>query len=99
MKTEKIIIKDITSGTTSNIDGLTLRIAIDSSLKVGDNVLLSFEGINTISSSFLNSSIGEIVDQHGFDILKDRIKITHYTSSLAKIITKYIDDLRYSECH
>jgi len=99
MKTVKIIIKDITTGTTSNIDGLSLKLAINSSLADSDNILLSFEGITTISSSFLNSSIGEIVDQYGFDILKDRIKITHYTPSLAKIITKYIDDLRYSECN
>ncbi|MFA4851283.1 MAG: STAS-like domain-containing protein [Bacteroidales bacterium] len=99
MKTEKIVIKEITSGTLSNIDGLNLKIAIDSSLASADTVLLSFEGITTISSSFLNSSIGEIMDQYGFDILKDRIKITHYTSNLATIIKKYIDDLRYTECH
>ena len=99
MKTEKIIIKDITSGTTSNIDGLSLKMAIIASLDRADNIILSFEGISALSSSFLNSSIGEIVDQYGFDILKDRIIITNYTSSIANNIKWYINNLRHTEYH
>ncbi len=97
MKIEKIIIKDITSGTLSNIDGLTLKLAIDSALNSSDIVMLSFESISSISSSFLNSSIGEIIEKYGFEVLKNRIKITNYTSNLALFIKNYIANLRYSE--
>jgi hypothetical protein len=97
MKTITIIVKDLTSGTLTNVDGLNLRVAIDSVLASGDSVLLSFNGIHTISSSFLNSSLGEIVDKNGFDVLKSRIKITNYTTPLAGAITKYVNDLKASQ--
>jgi hypothetical protein len=97
MKTITIIVKDITSGTLTNIDGLNLRVAIDASLASGDSVLLSFSGIHTISSSFLNSSLGEIFDKYGNDVLKSRIKITNYTPPLAGAITKYVNDLKTSQ--
>ncbi len=96
MNTIKIPVKDISQGTLSNIDGVNLKIAIENSLGNADIILLSFEGISSISSSFLNSSIGEITDKFGFDILKDRIKITNYTPHLAGIIQKYISNLRCS---
>ena len=94
MKTIKIIVNQVTIGTLSNTDGYNLKTGIVDVLTSGNAVLLSFDGIITISSSFLNSSIGEIVDQYGFDILKDRVKITHYTPSIASAIKKYISDLR-----
>jgi hypothetical protein len=97
MKTITIIVKDLTPGTLTNVDGLNLRVAIDAALASGDSVLLSFSGIHTISSSFLNSSLGEIVDKYGFDVLNSRIKITHYTTSLAGAVTKYVRDLKTSQ--
>ena len=97
MNKEKLIIRDITSSTLTNSDGLSLKIAIDSALSNADVVVLSFEAIGTISSSFLNSSIGEIIDKYGFEILKDRVMITNYTPTIASFIQKYINDLRYTE--
>jgi len=97
MKTITIIVKDLTSGTLTNVDGLNLRVAIDAALASGDSVLLSFSGIHTISSSFLNSSLGEIFDKYGHDVLRSRIKITHYTPPLAGAITKYVNDLKISQ--
>lgn len=97
MKTISIIVKDLTSGTLTNVDGLNLRVAIDAALASGDSVLLSFSGIHTISSSFLNSSLGEIFDKYGYDVLRSRIKITHYTTPLAGAITRYVNDLKTSQ--
>ena len=89
-----IIIKNVTSGTLSNTEGAILFCAIDFALKSNIPVLLSFESINTISSSFLNSSIGNIVDKYGFTILKDNLKITNYTKPIAATLVKYISDLK-----
>ena len=88
----KLIIKDITAGTLSNTEGTVLYCAIESALKNNDLIFLSFEGINTISSSFLNSSLGSLVDKYGFNILK--VKIINCTKPLANIILKYISDLK-----
>jgi hypothetical protein len=94
MNKQTIIIKDTVASTLSNADAMPLKLALDQALKNGTSVILSFEGIRSISSSFLNSSIGDIVDSYGFDVLKNRITITHYTPTLADVIKKYISDLR-----
>ena len=94
MDTQKIIVSEVTQSTLSNVDGYKLKALIDNILAQGSTVLLSFDGIISISSSFLNSSIGELVDQHGFDILKNKVKITDYTPSIAKAIKTYISNLR-----
>jgi hypothetical protein len=93
----KITVKDVTTGTVSNIDGLNLKFAIDKALAGTDSIILSFEGVNTLSSSFLNSSIGDIIENHSFDILKNRLRITNYTPVIANTIMKYINDLRLTD--
>ena len=91
MKDQKtIIIKDICKGTFTNADGVALYCAISNVFNVSDVIILSFSGIDAISSSFLNSSIGNIIDDRGIDVLKNKIKITHYTPSLANDIKRYI---------
>lgn len=88
-----IVIKDKVSGTLSNIEGLNLFYIIERELENSDVIILSFGGINTISSSFLNSSIGAIIDKYGIEILKEKIKITNYTRAIANTILKYVEDV------
>jgi len=97
MKTETIIVKNITQGTLTNVDGLKLKLAIDAALVKDNIVTLSFSGISSISSSFLNSSLGDIIENYNISILKNRIKITNYTPNLALIIKKYIANLEHTE--
>lgn len=93
MKATKVIVKDVTASTLSNSDGVQLQFVIDNSLAEGNSVILSFHDVHTISSSFLNSSLGNIIDKYGFDTLS-RIKIIDYTSSIASFIKKYISDMK-----
>ena len=90
MNSQTIIVKDICKGTFTNADGVALYCAISKVLSASGNVVLSFNGIDALSSSFLNSSIGNIIDEKGIDVLKNRIKITHYTPTLAEAIKKYV---------
>jgi hypothetical protein len=93
MKTNKLIVKDLTNNTLSNTDGVLLQIAIDGALADSDTIILSFHDIHVISSSFLNSSLGDIVDKHGFAVL-DKIRIVDYTASISSFLRNYISDLR-----
>ena len=93
MKTTKISVKDVTNSTLSNSDGVQLQSAIDSALASDDVVYLSFHNVHTISSSFLNSSLGNIIDKYGLNILS-KIKIIDYTSSVASFLKSYISDLK-----
>lgn len=93
MKTTRILVKDITNSTLSNSDGVQLQSAIDNALAADDLVFLSFHDVHTISSSFLNSSLGNIIDKYGLNILS-KIKIVDYTSSIASFLKNYIADLK-----
>ena len=95
MNSQTIIVKDICKGTFTNADGVALYCAINRALSVSDNAVLSFNGIDALSSSFLNSSIGNIIDEKGINVLKNRIKITHYTPTLAEAIKKYVANYSY----
>lgn len=97
MKVIKIEIQNICNSTLSNADGLLLFNEMDKLLTNGDSVLISLANINTISSSFLNSSFGEIVMKYDSSILTNRVKITHYTPNIAKVLTKYLSDLRHHQ--
>lgn len=89
--TNNIIVKNVCNGTFTNADGMSLFLTIDSSLKDSNNVLLSFSGINSVSSSFLNSSIGSIIEKYGINVMKDNIKISNFTPTIATILKKYIE--------
>lgn len=88
-----ILIKDIVKDTFTNASGYNLYLEIVKQLdKTNENILLSFEGISITSSSFLNSSIGAIVEERGFAILQ-RIKPVKVGATQAELLKKYISSL------
>lgn len=93
MKTDKIIITDFSYTALSNADGVKVYTAVNNLLADGYTVVISFSGINAVSTSFLNSFIGSLVDQHGFNILT-RVKIVDYTMSIANFLKNYIAELK-----
>jgi hypothetical protein len=93
MKTINIIVKDITPSALSNVNGVQLQAVMDKYLSAGDAIVLSFQGIHVVSSSFLNSSFGNITDKYGFDILS-KIRLVDYTSTIAASVKNYISDLK-----
>ena len=93
MKTTKIIIKDNIDSALSNSDGIQLYAVLDKALADGGSVVLSFHDIDIITTSFLNSSFGNLIDNYGIDILS-RIKLVDYTSSVATLIKNYIYNIR-----
>jgi len=95
MTTKKIInIKSIVISTLTNSDALPLRLEMDEILKSGGSIVLSFKGVKTISSSFLNSSIGEIIEKYGFENLSQKLSITESSKDISETIQKYIRDVR-----
>ncbi len=93
MKTDKITLTDYTNSALSNADGVKVYTVVNNLLTDGGNVIVSFAGINAVSTSFLNSFIGSLVDQHGFNILT-RVKIVDYTVSIANFLKNYVKELK-----
>jgi len=85
-----IIIKDIVHDTFTNASGYVLYLAIKDKLNTSTKVFdLSFEGVSCTSSSFLNSSIGAIIEESGVDVLK-RMRPTHVGATQVELLKKYI---------
>jgi|SRR6218665_1150480 len=89
MKT--LVLKDIVHGTSTNSEAYNLYLEMQNG--VGDknqSITLSFAGIAYVSSSFLNSSLGEFIDKYGFDFFAKHMKFTDCKPELAKQIKDYV---------
>lgn len=89
----------LTPSTITNSDAVWLRLAMKEAIINGEAIVLSFHGISTLTTSFLNSSIGEIIDEFGFDALKGRLSLVDYTTVIGKAVTDYIGNLKKHQSH
>lgn len=89
MKT--LILKDIVHGTSTNSEAYVLYLEMQNVVEdKNQSITLSFSEIAYVSSSFLNSSLGEFIDKFGFDFFAKRIKFTDCKPELAKQIKDYV---------
>lgn len=89
MKTSKLInLQTITNSTSTNQDGdLLFDYLANNAVK--STVVLKIPSNSTLSSSFLNSSIGKFIDVFGLDIFKSNIQIKS-TQNIFNQLKKYI---------
>ena len=85
-----IQIKDHLDGTMTNIQGDKLFALIKKHFDQGRKVVLSFSEIQGMTSSFLNSSLGALVDEYGIDFLRKKMTLTKYRSSQMNMIKEYL---------
>lgn len=85
-----IKLKDIVKDTYTNASGYSLYTIINHELNSNKEIItLSFEGVSCTSSSFLNSSIGSLIETHGIAVL-NRIKPVQVSPTQAELLKKYV---------
>jgi hypothetical protein len=85
-----IKIKDIVTDTFTNTAGYGLYLALVDRLdNTNDIINLSFDDVSSTSSSFLNSSIGALIEERGMGVLK-RIKPIKVGATQSEVLKKYI---------
>ncbi len=89
MKT--IYLSEIVDDTYTNSSGYALFIVLKDHLSNGRSVSLSFKGATPTSTSFLNSSLGELLDHMGFADFKTRFKLIELSKSQSGVLRKYFD--------
>lgn len=85
----KLFIRDIVPDTYTNAAGFTLLTVLKNYFFSNQPITLSFKNATPPSSSFLNSSIGELLDQFGFAHFKSIIKFTDLTATQAQALKNY----------
>lgn len=81
---------DIVPDTITNASGYTLYLRLKENVKVRESVRLSFKDAMVTSSSFLNSSIGALIEEYGVDVVKQVITPVGMSPFQAQVLRKYI---------
>jgi len=94
MKTDNIIsIMEVVSGTTTNADAMPLYLLLKKKLSNNQGIMLSFRNSTPLSSSFLNTAIGNLVDDFGLDYVKSHLKIIQCPKTVLNSLKRYFDNL------
>jgi hypothetical protein len=71
-------------------DGDAVRKYLSANLRTKDKVILSFEGVTDIPSSFSNVAFAKLLDEFDFDIVKEKLIIIDANKQIADMIRKSI---------
>lgn len=88
-----IKITDHVDDFVTNSSGYALFLVLNKALSDNTSVALSFKNVPATSSSFLNSSLGALVENSGITVL-NRIKPIHVSGTQAAILNKYVLSLK-----
>jgi len=93
MKTQNIQVTDIVQATTTNADAMPLYLFLKKEMTDDTCIVLSFRDSTPLSSSFLNTAIGNLVDDFGLDYVKAHLKIVQCSKSVFDTLKRYFDNL------
>ncbi|WP_299819445.1 DUF4325 domain-containing protein [uncultured Pontibacter sp.] len=91
MNTRTIKLMDCVTGTSTNTEAVGLYLAISNAFKSGAIVKLSLAGTTPMSSSFMNSSFGELVEEFGIETVKKQLRLVDFKPSQALQIKNYFE--------
>lgn len=86
-----ISVKDYLDSCYSNDDGAVLYNVIDSFLSKGEHVVVSFEGFNSITSSFTNTAFVELFKKYDMDFIKNNLSFVKSNKAINQMIKSRFD--------
>lgn len=87
---DTIYIKKQVKGTSTNMEGVTLKCLLQPYFDKREKVKVSFEKTTPMSSSFFNSSFGELIDEYGYSLFKEIVIPANITVQHMSLIKQYI---------
>ncbi|PFJ85266.1 hypothetical protein COJ11_30705 [Bacillus cereus] len=73
-------------GCYSNNDGYVILNLIKNAFKDGKKVTVSFEGVNDVTSSFINSAFIELLNWYDFNHIRSNLHFTNSTKQINSTI-------------
>jgi hypothetical protein len=83
-----IMVKDLVSGCHTNQDGEIIFKQIAPLIFKGREVTLSFKGITSVSSSFINCAFIPLLDRVSFDQVKNYLSIIDSNRTINELIIR-----------
>lgn len=94
----KIILNQIISTSKGATDaGACLYDALKSQVRDNGKAVIDMTEVTSLSSVFLNVSIGKIIDEYGMDAIKNSISFINITQQQAKRLKEYLERYYPSE--
>lgn len=75
----------------TQLDGQIISDLITSDLRGDGMTVVSFLGVYSVSSSFVNAAFISLLDDYSFDEIKSRLKFTDSTKQINEMIKKRFD--------
>jgi len=91
-----LVLNDVVRNSSSNIEGEKLFILLQAALEKKQKTILCVGNQDSLSSSFLNSSIGLYLDNYGLKKFKNNISFKGNKNQFSRL-SRYIS--LYSEAH
>lgn len=85
---------DIVQGTSTNTAGEALYVVLENAILNKEKVRVSLIDATPFSTSFMNSSIGAIIENYGIEHFREFVAFVGYTKSQASIIKNYIQIIK-----
>ena len=89
----KIHLRNIINEGLTNSSGNIAFLEVRRQLLFNENLNIDCKGVKGYSSSFLNSFVGELIEDSGFVVLK-KIRFSGLNTSETKIFKRHIDQLK-----
>lgn len=83
----------LNSGVTPE-EGLPVYNSIIEAFKKGNTVTLDFEGVDMLTTAFLNVVIGDLYKDYSSEKLKSMLALAHFSEPTAKRIKKVTDNAK-----
>jgi hypothetical protein len=79
-------ILDIVAGADTADQGRSVLDRLRSAIHADGGVTVSFQGVQSATSSFVNSAFVPLLDDHALDSLKQRLRVIHSTRQINDMI-------------
>lgn len=89
MLRKEIHINQLVDGFSTNAEGSILYQEIVRNLDTHGSISVSFRNVTPVSSSFLNSSFGSLIEELTFDQFKSKISIVSCSKSNRDTLMRY----------
>jgi|RhiMetdeSRZDD1v2_1073273.scaffolds.fasta_scaffold65596_7 uncharacterized protein DUF4325 len=92
-----ISILDIVGGADTSAQGDLVHAKLTEGLRSSGEILISFDGVKTATSSFVNTSFVKLLEEWSLDELKRRLRVIHSTRQINDMIKSRLE--RVSMAH
>lgn len=84
----RIVVKDYLDHCYTNQDGEIIYGLVIDEIQKGNTVAVSFEGMDSVSSSFVNSAFIELLDNFDFGFIKEKLTFIDSSKNINDIIKR-----------